>query len=220
LQPLALPLTLTRLRTATDATDRDDAWAQFIAAHSEVLLHACHYVLHDHDAAMDGYAFVLDALCENGCQRLRSYVPRDGATFSTWLLVVARRLALDYFRHRYGRSRSGAAEQQAEQGARRRLEDLLSDEIDPDNIVDEAPEGPDAALRRTQLRDKLRQSIDELNPEDQLLLALRFRDARSARQIATVLHAPTVFHVYRRLGVVLSRLRSALEERGVDGSEP
>lgn len=220
MQRLASPLTLTLLCTATDGSERDDAWARFVAEHSDVILHACRYVLHDHDVAMDGYAFVLDALRENGCQRLHAYVPREGTSFNTWLLVVARRLALDYYRHRYGRPRSLDESRRTDQAARRRIEDLLFDEIDPDEIANEKSDQPDASIRRAQLRHQLRQSIASLSTEDQLLLALRFRDARPVSEIATTLRARSVFHLYRRLGAVLSRLRTTLEHRGVDDPEP
>jgi RNA polymerase sigma factor (sigma-70 family) len=220
LQHSALPLTLTRLRGATDEAERDDAWSQFVAAHSSVVLQACRHVLHNHDAMMDGYAFVLEALREDGCQRLRTYEAREGTSFRTWLLVVARRLALDYYRHRYGRSRSETEARQSEQATRRRLEDLLADEVDPESIEDAAREEPDAHVRRDELRQRLRASLEELDPRDRLLLALRYGDERPARQIATVLHLPSVFHVYRRLNVVLRQLREALRRRGVEGPEP
>ncbi|MBW8839028.1 MAG: sigma-70 family RNA polymerase sigma factor [Gemmatimonadetes bacterium] len=220
LQPLALPQTLTRLRFATDATTRDDAWAPFVASYSDVILRACRHVLRDHDVAMDGYTFVLDALRENGCQRLAGYEPRQGSSFETWLVVIARRLALDYYRHKYGRSRSNDDGRQAEQVVRRRLEDLLSEKIDVDDIERDDSGEADAPLRRAQLREGLRQSIAQLDPEDQLLLAMRFRDERPVNQIAKVLHAPTVFHVYRRLGTILRQLRRMLDDRGVEGPEP
>jgi hypothetical protein len=52
------------------------------------------------------------------------------------------------------------------------------------------------------------------------LLALRFEDDRSVRDIARTLGLPSVFHVYRRLGSTLSILRRALEKRGIDSAEP
>lgn len=220
MHPLDLPLTLTRLRSARDDTERDDAWAQFVSAHSDVVLHACRSVMRDPDGAMDGYAFVLESLRGNACQRLRAYAPDGKTKFSTWLLVVSRRLALDYYRHRYGRSRSEDESRQADQVTRRRLEDLVVEKIDPDQIEDASASAPDARLRREQMGQALRRSLGELTPEDHLLLVLRFRDERPVREIASALALPTVFHVYRRLGVVLARLRNALASRGVEEPEP
>jgi len=106
LHPPGLPLTLSRLHSARDSAERDAAWAEFIALHSDVVLHACRSLIRDHDAAMDSYAFALEALRENGYRRLCAYMPDGKTKFSTWLLVVTRRLVLDYYRHRYGRGRS------------------------------------------------------------------------------------------------------------------
>jgi RNA polymerase sigma factor (sigma-70 family) len=220
LQSADIPQTLSRLHNATDETQRDEAWAEFVAAHSDTVLHTCRSVLHAHDAAMDGYAYVLEALREDGCRRLRAYVPQPDVKFTTWLVVVTRRLVLDYFRQRYGRSRSGDVDRQQEQQTRKRLEDLVAEEIDPDQIVDVAGSGPDAAIRHQQLAASLRLALDELAPSDRLLLALRFEDERPVREIARTLGLPSVFHVYRRLGVVLSTLRRALAMLGVEEAEP
>ena len=59
--------------------------------------------------------------------------------------------------------------------------------------------------------------MSDLTPRERLLLALRFEDELSASRIASVLELPTPFHVYRYLNAVLSRLRAALVQRGLDG---
>jgi RNA polymerase sigma factor (sigma-70 family) len=220
LQSADIPLTLSRLNKAIDDTQRDEAWAEFVAAHSDVVLHTCRSVLRDHDAAMDAYAFVLEALREDGHRRLRAYVPDGKTKFATWLLVVTRRLVLDHIRHRYGRSRSSDETRRADQVARRRLEDLLADEIEPDQLPGASRDSPDAAIRREQLIGALRRSVAELRPEDRLLLVLRFVDERSVKDMARTLRLPSVFHVYRRVSSVLTTLRERLRRSGVDEAEP
>jgi len=215
-----LPLTLTNLRGALEPAQRDTAWTEFVASYSDVLLDACRLVLRDRDAAMDAYVFVLEALHRNNCERLRAYAPDPNSQFSTWLLVVARRLALDYVRHKYGRSRSTDESRRAEEMTRRRLEDLVAEAIDPDQISDDRGTAPDADIRRQQLRAALTSAIGQLEPHDRLLLVLRFVDQRSVRDIARVLALPSVFHVYRRVAAVLAHLRAALATRGVDSAEP
>jgi RNA polymerase sigma factor (sigma-70 family) len=203
-----------------ERVDLDEAWAEFVAAHSALLLHTCRTVVRDHDAAMDAYAYVLEALREDCYRRLRAYTPDPRTRFTTWLVVVARRLVLDFHRRRYGRPRSEDELRRAERAARRRLEDLVAAEIEPDQLTTSPANSPDAALRRRELADALRAALDELPPPDRLLLALRFEDERSAREIAGALGLPTVFHVYRRLGAVLGELRGALARRGVEEPEP
>lgn len=217
---LHLPPTLSRLTAATAGAERDNAWAAFVEAHSDVVLHTCRTVSRDHDVAMDAYAFVLQALNEDDCRRLRAYVPDGRTKFTTWLLVVTRRLALDYIRQRYGRSRSTDHTRRGEQAARRRLEDLLAEEIEPDQLPGAASNAPDAAIRREELASALRDAVDGLSPQERLLLELRFTDERPIRDIARTLHFPSVFHVYRRLGTVLTHLRVALARRGVEEVEP
>jgi RNA polymerase sigma factor (sigma-70 family) len=174
----------------------------------------------DHDAAMDGYAYVLEALSEDGYRRLRAYTPDGKTRFTTWLVVVTRRLLLDRHRHRYGRPRSEADVRRADHETRRRLEDLVLAKVDPDQLSGGASESPDLDIRRRELADALRDALEELDPADRLLLVLRFEDGRTAREIARMSNLPTVFHVYRRIAGVLAILRRALARRGVHTSEP
>jgi RNA polymerase sigma factor (sigma-70 family) len=215
-----LPGTLSRLRNAADAAEVDVAWAEFVAAHSDTVLHTCRSVLRDHDSAMDGYAHALELLRADGCRRLRAYVPRASSSFRSWLVVVTRRLVLDYVRRRYGRSRSDENTRKDDQRARRRLENLLVDEIDPDRLIAYTVESPDAEIRRRQLTDALRDALATLAPEDRLLLALRFEDEQPVRSIAKTLGLPTVFHVYRRLGAALQAVRRTLAAAGVEEATP
>lgn len=215
---LAFPRTLSRLQSASEGAERETAWADFVATYSDVVLHTCRSVVREHDAAMDAYAFVLEALQQDGHRRLRAYAPDGRTEFSTWLIVVTRRLVLDHVRQRYGRPRSEGESHRAEAATRRRLEDLVGEEIDPDELAG-ASNSPDAELRRAELTSALRQVLDELEPRDRLLLSLRFEDERSIREIARIVGLPTVFHVYRRLGAVLGEVRRRLVQRGVEGPD-
>jgi len=168
---------------------------------------------------MDAYTSVLDALRADRCRRLRDYTPVPGARFTTWLVVVARRLCLDHVRRRYGRPQSDDPARRDEHAVRRRLENLVAAEIDPEMLTTDAA-APDQALRNSELAAALRDALADLEPLDRLLLALRFEDDRPVREIATALQLPSVFHVYRRLAAVLAIVREALERRGVREAEP
>lgn len=169
---------------------------------------------------MDAYAFVIEVLRADDCRRLRAYVPDPSVRFTSWLVVVTRRLVLDFVRQRYGRSRSANLNFQEQHLARRRLEDLLTDEIDPDDLPSSGGTDADAVLRRRELTRALARALDELSSTDRLLLALRFEDERPIREIAKTLGLPSVFHVYRRLTAVLSTLRDVLRRRGIDAAQP
>ena len=215
----ALPLELTRLIEATDAPTRDDAWAGFVAAHSRLLLHVARSVTADHDAAMDGYAHVLERLRADDCRRLRGYVPDGRSKFTTWLVVVARRLCLDFHRHRYGRSDGPAPDAAAARAARRRLVDLVAGATEPEQLAAPAAD-PASALQAEDLHRALDAATARLSVADRLLLKLRFDDDLSAREIAGLLALPTPFHVYRRLNALLEELRRVLRQRGIHEAEP
>jgi RNA polymerase sigma factor (sigma-70 family) len=215
-----LPFNLASLRDSAGPVECDNVWDAFIAQYSATVLHTCRSVATERDTAMDAYAHVLESLREDGCRRLRAYAPHANVKFSSWLIVVTRRLVLDYLRHRYGRSRSEDLDRQHEQQTRRRLENLVADEIDPDQIVGDSIGPPDAAVRRQQLEHAVRDALTRLKPADRLLLALRFEDDSPVREIAATLGMPSVFHVYRRLSVVLAELRAALENKGINEAEP
>lgn len=209
-----------RLQDATGQSECDRAWDEFVAQYSQTVLHTCRSVASDHDATMDAYTDVLSALREDNCRRLRAYAPHANVKFSSWLIVVTRRLVLDHFRQRYGRSRSADTDRRHEQQTRRRLEDLVSEKVDPDQIASGAQGAPDAAVRRDQRDVALRDALAQLSPADRVLLALRFEDDRPAREIAITLGLPSAFHVYRRLNALLAELRGALQRKGINEPEP
>ncbi len=217
--PRVLPFELSRLIEATDAPTRDDAWARFVAAHSRLLLHVARSLTADRDTAMDGYVHVLERLREDDCRRLRGYVPDGRSKFTTWLVVVARRLCLDFHRHRYGRSNDPAPDAAAAHAARRRLVDLVAGETEPEQVAAPAAD-PASALQAEELHRALQAATARLPAADRLLLKLRFDDDLSAREIAGLLALPTPFHVYRRLNALLQGLRGVLQQRGIHEAEP
>ena len=221
--PRVLPLELQALLDGTDAASRDAAWAALVRSHNGLLLHAVRSVFPQHDAAMDAYTLVLERLRENDFRRLRTYVADGRSAFSTWLVVVARRLCLDHHRQRYGRTPRGehdvaAAEQQ--RAARRRLLDLTASPLDAADIVDDASGLADRELRSAELRHALDVALADLTPADRVLLRMRFEDELSAQEIATALGWPTPFHVYRHLNALYADLRCRLVARGVMSSAP
>ena len=210
------PVALSRLLAASDTNAQDAAWAAFVAEHSRLLLNVARSLASDHDAAMDGYSYILEQLREDGCRRLRAFAPDGRSKFTTWLVVVTRRLCVDHRRHRYGRVRDD--DTAAAMAARRRLLDLVA-EMDPDEIASKGVD-PEQSLQVGELHDVLEAALASLAPADRVLLKLRFEDELPAREIAAVLRMPTVFHVYRRLEALLKELRVALKTRGVEDAEP
>jgi len=214
-----LPAELSTLFGATDPAAREAAWAAFLKAHSRLLLHVARSIGHEYDAAMDGYTYLLEQLSLDDYHRLRAYVADGRSKFTTWLVVVARRLCLDHYRRRYGRLRSDGPDQANAHATRRRLQDLIAADLDH---TPEAESRGDAqqSLEVVERHAALKVVLDGLAPHDRLLLRLRYEDGLAAREIAGVLGLPTPFHVYRRLNTLLAELRDAMRRRGVDGPTP
>lgn len=220
-----LPLELFRRVSATEHSSREAAWDAFVRDYSRLLFHVARSLGGDRDAVMDRYAWVLEQLHQDDCRRLRAYVPDGRTKFSTWLTVVARRLCLDHYRHRYGRARDSADETNsslADRRARRSLADLVTRCVDVSELTgtDERAEKPDSAVRASELHLALEQVLERLEPADRLLLRLRFEDELSIPEIARVTGARNPFVVYRRISLVLRSLRRALQQRGVRSSTP
>jgi RNA polymerase sigma factor (sigma-70 family) len=219
--PVPLPSELAELLAARGEEEGRRAWDRFLESYHRLLLHTAHRTTRNHDAAMDGYAYVLEKLREDDFRRLRAFAAKGKAKFTTWLVVIARRLVLDHQRSRYGRQRGEQDEATLDQlTARRRLADLVSDTVDIDASPDSASGDPGLALRLAERHAALAEALSELEPADQLLLNLRFVDEATGREIADLMGMPTPFHAYRRINTVLARLRSLLVSKGIDDAEP
>lgn len=173
-----------------------------------------------HDAAMDRYTYILDWLQRGDYARLRAYTPTSGCKFSTWLVVVARRLCLDHRRRHYGQSPSRADAGAERRATRRRLEDLIGERIDLERLSSPRTDLPDWHLRSTELREALNEALASLEPRDRLLLKLRFEFDMPVREISSTIGFPSVFHVYRRINHCLAGLRKDLAMRDVMDSVP
>ncbi len=215
--PARLPPALSSLLApvAGEAAD-DGAWHAFVEEHDRLLRHVCRSLGGDVDAERDRYAHVLEQLRADDFHRLRKFAADGRGKFTTWLTVVARRICLDHERSRYGRA-SPTSDTDA-RDARRRLADLVAVELDPDRLGAVASRDPITRLEREEARAALHRATCSLGAEDRLLLALRFADDLSAREIAEVVGLPSPFHVYRRLNAILARLRTSLAELGIEES--
>jgi RNA polymerase sigma factor (sigma-70 family) len=167
---------------------------------------------------MDRYAFVLDHLRAGNFKRLRRFEPRGSARFTTWLVLVARRLCLDHRRRHYGRRlRSDGRAQADSRAMRRRLADLVGEQVDVAGLTDDASDGPEARLAADERGRAIELALAGLDPRARLLLTLRFRRGLTAREIGELMGYPSQFHVFRHLKAVLATVRQALIRVGVEG---
>jgi RNA polymerase sigma factor (sigma-70 family) len=213
------PSALARLLRAGDPASRDRAWAAFVRAYTPILLSTARKFGGDHDAAMDRYAYILEQLRQDDFRPLRRYAVDGRSRFTTWLVVVARRMCIDYRRRRYGRPRGESNGPGAvERIRRRRLADFIVEDLELVGGISTDRPDPEGELRARELRTALGGALQELPKPDRLLLAFRHKDELSAREIARLMEFPTIFHVYRRLNALYRSLRQTLERKGVDGA--
>jgi RNA polymerase sigma factor (sigma-70 family) len=208
------PPVLAALLAATTQEAKDAAWGAFVEAYTPLLLHTAYRFGHTYDGAMDRYTHLLDHLYRDDFRRLRAFTAAGSGRFSTWLVVVARRLLLDYHRHRYGRTRPSAGhdvdEIRATAAMRRHLAEMDGEETSLLLIRDCSVPDPEAATHAAERTQAVHAAVGSLEPRDQLLLKLRFDEELAAHEIADVMGFPTQFHVYRRLAAVLARVGKLL----------
>lgn len=219
----AVPPELAQLLNGAPPADRDRAWTTLVATHSRLLMGVARTIATEHDGVMDAYTYVLERLREDDYRRLRAYVADSRATFTTWLVVVARGLCVDHHRRRYGRTPRGNGTEYgsgSQRAVRRRLFELVPSMVDLASIVDEHDLAADESVQVAQRDQALAVVLDTLDPADRVLLKLRFEDDLPAREIATILQMPSAFHVYRRLASLYTSLRRHLVARGVESSAP
>lgn len=216
------PPDLVALLSAGTGAESDTAWERFLAAYGDLILHIARAFGDDHDAVMDRYAFVLEQIRRDDFGRLRRYVADGRGRFTTWLVVVLRRMCLDEQRRRYGRARNPSSDDPPDEkrASRRRLADLIAAEVDIEQIRDDHGAEPEAALRQAELLGALKRELARLEPTDRLLLRLRYAHDLSVPEAARRLGLPTPFHGYRRLDRILATLRAALRRVGVEDATP
>lgn len=216
-----VPPQLAAVLAASDDVNRSHAWASFLEEYSALLLATTRRTAASHDGAMDRYAFILDQLRDDDFRRLRAFAGNGRGQFTTWLVVVARRLCVDHYRHAHGRlqgAEGSSAAESLEHIARRNLIDLVAGEIDWEGIEDGRTPQPDAEVVREERRAALEKVVGQLDVADRLLLTLRFEDDLPIGEIGPIVGLRTRWQVHRRLTTVLAQLRAGLEAQGI--SEP
>lgn len=140
------------------------------------------------DAGEELWQETMAKLWHGDCRALRAW--RGQGRFSTYLTVIVTHLALKR------RQRSG------------RLNEEALEHLPEEPRVDEPT--ADERLSRREDQQRVRQAVATLSPRDRLLLALRFADERTPKEISGLLgQAPGT--VRKALHDALRRLRRRLE---------
>jgi RNA polymerase sigma factor (sigma-70 family) len=87
------------------SSNASDAWVEFLQSYGPVLYQAARTYTSSQDSAADCYVYICEQLAHNRFKRLLKFNTKGGASFTTWLRVVARNLCFDWHRRRSGRHR-------------------------------------------------------------------------------------------------------------------
>jgi RNA polymerase sigma factor (sigma-70 family) len=179
------------------------AWQKFILQYSNFIYRAIIHYTDDYDEKMAVYLHVLEKLRENGFERLRAFAFR--AKLSTWLTVVARRLALDFLRRRYGRDfglkKIRVVSIDGEPGYLKLLGDMKT------------PETELAALERRERRQllerDLRLAMDKLEDRERLAVQLVYFQGVKIKEAGKLLHLPSAYKFVAR---TLKKIRTEMSQ--------
>lgn len=168
------------------------AWQKFILQYSNFIYRAIIKYTDDYDEKMAVYLHVLEKLRENHFERLRGFAFK--AKLSTWLTVVARRLALDFLRGRYGRDfalkKIRVVSIDGEPGYLKLLSDMAT------------PETEMAALerqeRRQLLESDLRLAMDKLGDQERLAVQLIYFQGVKIKEAGKLLKLPSAYKFVAR----------------------
>jgi len=188
------------LRRCLQGEDHE-AWEMFVKQYSKPIWAAiqrtfCSYRFHyQQDDSEDVFSAVFMALVEDDFRRLRQYRAENSCTLSTWLTVVATRMAIDYMRsdkrHITFSSVSGN-------------DDLLS------LLPDSAPSAL-LQLERKQLAELLRQALEQLPDQDRLLILLLVSEGLAPPQVSDLLGI-AVDALYTRKHRIIERLKKNIHK--------
>ena len=210
-----MPEALAAVLSAQDGDAADRAWTSFLEAYSTLLIRVARHQGGDHDAVMDRYAWILDGLRRDDYRRLRPWVAEGRGKFTTWLIVITRRLCHDHHRHRYGRPQGQVPDADATL-TRRNLVDLVGPELDDDSLAGPEEDGADGALIHRERTQRLLAALARLEPADRVILRYRFEDNLPVPRIARMLGIESPFVLYRRIDRILVALRRDLSAAGIE----
>lgn len=96
---------ITQLLQRLRSYQAQEAWAEFLADFSPLILQVIQLIERDDDSIADCYLYVCEQLSQKQFRRLTLFRPGGPASFRTWLRAVVRNLCLDWRRREFGRHR-------------------------------------------------------------------------------------------------------------------
>jgi DNA-directed RNA polymerase specialized sigma24 family protein len=194
---------------------RADAWSRFVATHRAVVTGAVAAVNLGSSAIEGQVAAVFEHVRRDEFRRLRAFASGPRCSLSTWLVTVARRLAVGHGLVPVPGAGGGPV-----RAGWSRLADAVERRLGLRHLADPAGGNPERQLRLLQLRKDLHGVLRDLSPPDRLLLALVLVDGMGAAEAARLLGLPGGLGAGRRVRRVLAVVRKALAGEDVPKPRP
>lgn len=159
------------------------------------------------------YVYVLEKLTENNYAVINAFQGRS--TFKTYLFSITNRLAIDFYRRRYGKtSKKSNPEQPDPKKTRIKIvpiidQEYLSDEVRPDETV---MNREDKEIKE-RLGKIVKSYLSALSPEDRLLLKMKYEDNFKVSEIAEILKLDQK-KTYRKINSILSIFKEKFLKEG------
>ena len=161
------------------------------------------------------YVHVLGKLMENNYARVNAFQGRS--TFKTYLVSITNRLAIDFYRHRYGKTSKKAADEQPVPKKNplkivpiKDQESLSDKKLLEDDVIDN-----EVKETKNRLEALVKTHLSDLSPEDRLLLKMKYEDDFKVSEIAGILKLDQK-KTYRRINSILAAFRDKIMDEGID----
>jgi RNA polymerase sigma factor (sigma-70 family) len=178
------------------------AWQKFILQYSNYIYKAVVKYTDDYDEKMAVYLHVLEKLREGRFERLRQFSFK--ARLSTWLTVVARRLALDFLRARYGRDFALKKIRVVSINGDPDYTRILADLATPETALAAA----ERQEQRRRLEEGLSRALDALDERERLAVQLVYFQGMRINEVGRLLKLPAA---YKFLARTLKKIRVEME---------
>ena len=159
------------------------------------------------------YVYVLDKLMENNYAVINAFQGRS--TFKTYLFSITNRLAIDFYRHRYGKtSKKSNPEQPVPKKNRLKIVSVIDQEnLSDEERLDETVMNREDEEVKKRLEGIVKSQLSELSSEDRLLLKMKYEDNFKVSEIAEILKLDQK-KTYRKINTLLSSFKEEFLKEG------
>ena len=159
--------------------------------------------------------YVLDKLMENNYAMVNAFKGRS--TFKTYLFSITHRLAIDFYRHRYGKtSKKSNPDHTVPKKDRLKIVSVIDPEnmSDGEHLTDTVTHREDEEVKK-RLAGIIKSHISKLSPEDRLLLKMKYEDNFKVSEIAEILKLDQK-KTYRKINTLLSSFKERFLKEGIN----